>query len=239
MRLSRWLLSSISIFLFLCAGGTAYAISQTVSDSEDESLDSVVQSPVTLLESPYFHLRHHEGAHVLVQPVQPQPEIYFDLKMRTEYRNWFIGMGIGMDFPSSGWNPAYNFGTGSNMEIAYGFIKGWVMGVGMTFMNYSGSVYEIPLTDRDINLHWLTRISCGSGGIDPYFTAQAGEAWQTSTVYGKSVREMNPAMGVGAGVEFGLDSRFDLYGEGLLDFILNPQGTALDIPFSTGIRLKL
>lgn len=237
MVLSRWLFLFVLFFLFLFVDRTVYAISQTDPDTEDTSTDPAVQSPVTLLGSPYFHLRHHDGEQT--HKNIPPPETYFDLKMKTSYRNWVIGLGIDMDFPAVGWNPVYNFGTGSNMEVAYAFNKGWVMGVGMTFMNYSGSFYQAPLTDQDMNLHWLTRIGFSSGGIDPYLAIQAGEVWQKSTVSGDSVTQANPAMGMGAGIEFGLDSTFDLYGEGLFTFIFNSQGVALDIPFSTGVRLKL
>lgn len=231
MKLSRWLFLLIFVLLFFLIGGAFYTVSQINSDSEYAGSAPSFPSPMNFLQSPSFHLRHHEGEHA-------HRYVQLLLKQNT-YRHWIVGWGLNMDFPVSDWNSAYDFGTGMNVEVAYALTKSWVMGIGMTFMNYSGSFYGIPLTDQDMDLHLLTRVMWGKGGIEPYVTAQAGGIWQTSTALGQTAQEVSPTVGLGAGVELGVDETFDLYCEALFDLIMGIQGTAWDIPISTGVRLKI
>ena len=227
-RRRRWLL--VLLLLLLLLGGVGYFLA-TLPGLEDGTPFS--QAPLALLESPTYRLRHHE---------RPRPPAVKPLPWRTRedgFRHWIFSAMVNLSFPMSGWNSNYAVGTGEDLEVGYALDRHWTMGLGMSFLNFSGSYFGIPLSNKATQVNLLARYFWGNGGIQPYLAAQAGGAWQVSTAIGTSVENFNPSGGFGGGVELGLDEATAFYGESLFNFIFLPKGAAWEVPISTGLRFKL
>jgi hypothetical protein len=150
-----------------------------------------------------------------------------------------IGLGAGLDWPFSGWNPSYSLGTGGSLEVGYAFFKDLEFGVNADYFSYSGSFFGTPLTDQDLRVHFWGRYFWGQWPIRPYLTAEGGEVWESFQVGGNSLHSQYPTGGLGGGMELGLDKGVDLYVQALFSFLFSPGVTAIDIPFTTGLRFKL
>ncbi len=203
------------------------------SEDAQPKPDRVPVPPKDTSESPTFRLRHHERAKGKPQPTgAPTPA-------PTHERRWTLGAGPALDWPASQWNPAYGLGTGLAFEAGYALDRHWFLGAGLETLGYSGQIFGNTLTDQYLNLHLNLRYFLGGEGIRPYLAGLAGGTWQISSAYGQSVENFEPGVALGAGVELGLDEGLFLYGETRVNFILIPGGTAMDIPFITGLGLKL
>lgn len=154
-------------------------------------------------------------------------------------RLWIIGLGAGLDWPFSGWNPSYSLGTGGSLELGYAFFKDLEFGLNADFFSYSGSFFGQPLADQDLRVHFWGRYLWGKWPVRPYLTAEAGELWEFFQVGGSSLQSQYPTAAFGGGMELGLNPEMDLYGQALLDFLFSPGVLAVDIPFTTGLRFKL
>lgn len=154
-------------------------------------------------------------------------------------RLFIIGLGAGLDWPFSGWNPSYSLGTGGSVELGYAFFKDLEFGLDANLFSYTGSFFGQPLKDQDLRVHFWGRYLWGKWPIRPYVTAEAGELWESFQVGGSSAQSEFPTGAVGGGMELGLDENTDLYGQALFNFLFSPGTTAVDIPFTTGLRFKL
>lgn len=154
-------------------------------------------------------------------------------------RLFIIGLGGGLDWPFSGWNKSYSLGTGGSVEVGYAFFKDLEFGLNLEYFSYSGSFFGQPLSDQDLRAHLWGRYLWGQWPIRPYVTVEAGQLWETFQVGTNSLQNEYPTGGVGGGMELGLDQDTDLYGQALFNFLFSPGTTAIDIPFTTGLRFKL
>lgn len=195
---------------------------------------SADQSP---LESPDYRLRHHEHekAHKTPTPapipVTPTP---------TPFPRLIVGGGVGMAWPFSGWNSTYSSGTGFSADIGFAIDHQWVVGLGLSSFNFSGSIYGVPLSYQDVRGNVMVRYFLTPAKIHPYLTLRAGEIWQTATAENQSIKSYFPELNVGAGVELDLDYWASLYAEATCDMIfISSNDYATDIPLVLGLRLKI
>ncbi len=153
---------------------------------------------------------------------------------------WVMNLGLGVDLPSSNWQPAYNLGLGGGIAVGYSFNPTVTLGLNLEDHSFSGTNWSGNISNNDLRLLPTIKFYLLKTGLRFYLLAGAGLDLEflNSQIGSASLTNFDSA--VGAGLEIPLGSGVGLFAEGKHNELFFPNGaTAGDIPVQAGLVLDL
>jgi hypothetical protein len=146
---------------------------------------------------------------------------------------FYIGLGTGLDFPISGWNPNYYVAGGTHFFGGYRFNFNWSAELDVADWVFIGGDTAL------YNFRFLAqaKYTFDVDGWQPYLLAGPGLSLQTHYFDGGSASDPDFLAGAGAQLELGGHCRLFLQGE--LNLIPASGSTALDVPLTAGLWVVL
>lgn len=146
---------------------------------------------------------------------------------------YYVGTGMGLDLPLSGWNENYYLGGGGSLTAGYKLDPSWAVQLEVDQWFFAGagnSLYDLRIVPE---LRFLEN----DGALSPYLLAGFGYDLQFSGPSGYSTSA--PAGLVGLGVQCNLRKGSRLFLETRYSFLFYDGTTAQDIPVVLGLSEDL
>ncbi|HVM32177.1 MAG TPA: outer membrane beta-barrel protein [bacterium] len=146
---------------------------------------------------------------------------------------FYIGIGTGLDFPASGWNPDYYVGGGAHFFGGVKLDPACAAQLDIQDWAYLGG------GQAQYHFRFLAeaKVTLPGDAWQPYFIAGPGLSLRTFYFGGQSASNLDLLAGVGAQVGLGGDSH--LFVQAALNALVDASPAVLDLPLTAGLWVGL
>ncbi len=145
----------------------------------------------------------------------------------------YLGLGTGLDLPSSNWDPTYYVGSTTNLLFGYGFDSNWGLQLDLEQLLFTGNGTNLYNFRGMVDLKYAFSVV----GWQPYLLAGTGLVVQSLSPVANSTTNFDAL--IGAGVQFDLWPKTHLFVEAKYNFILSQTTTFTDLPITAGLWVGL